>query len=189
MGGQTDPRLIASSMAVWAGTDPKPKERISMGRHKPEPYRQSSRSGWAHTDPNTCQIECQKERQIESQNGGQTGCQRDCLNRCQIECQKECRIECQSTCQKKCQIEWGDHIYIYAIYNSSLYARKYVRMICQGGYHSKYCNLHIIYVYIYIYMYTYIHTYMHIYIHTHIHIHILIHIHIHKYDYICMYFV
>ena len=59
----------------------------------------------------------------------------ECQNRCQIECQNICQIECQSgriyqnmseynLCQIECQ---------YAKYN----ARKHVRIICQGGDHSK----------------------------------------------------
>ena len=107
----------ASSSWLWAPMDP---SRTSSGCSGP------------HLDPNTCQTECQIE----------------CLKRCQIECQIECQIacqnrcqkECQSICQKECQTECQNiylYIYIYAIYTSRWYVRNYVRIVCQGGDHSK----------------------------------------------------
>ena len=103
---------------------------------------------------NICQRECQKDCQIECQNicqnRCQIECQKECQTRCQIECQieyqnmyqKECQTACQSICQKECQIESQNihmyiYIYIYSIYTSRWYVRNYVRIVCQGGDHSK----------------------------------------------------
>ena len=73
--------------------------------------------------PKIYQIECQKECQ-------NILCQKVCQNRCQI---------CQNTGQKECQIEGQNEycIYNYAICTSRWHVRDYVRIVFQGGDHSK----------------------------------------------------
>ena len=64
-----------------------PKEcQLSLGTHGPNPMT-SSRSVYAHKDPNTCQKECPSYRMSECQKG------------CQIECQKRFQIESRTGCQ------------------------------------------------------------------------------------------
>ena len=67
---------------------------------------------------------------------GHCPCQREYQNRCQKACQNrwqiECRKECLSKCQRECQ-----NIWTHPIYTSRSYVRNYVRIMCQGGDHSK----------------------------------------------------
>jgi hypothetical protein len=58
----------------------------------------------------------------------------------QIECQKECQSICQKVCQHRCQIERQNNYANYAIYTSRWYVRNYVRIVVQGGDHSKESN-------------------------------------------------
>ena len=93
-----------------------------------DPSRTSSGCSGPRLDPNTCQTECQIE------------CLKRCQIECQIDCQNRCQKECQSICQKECQTECQNiylYIYIYAIYTSRWYVRNHVRIVCQGGDHSK----------------------------------------------------
>ena len=93
--------------------------------------------------PERCQLECQNRCEIECQKKRHNICHKvfkECQNKCQIECQKECQRICQKVCQHRCQIERQNNYANYAIYTSRWYVRNYVKIVVQGGDHSKESN-------------------------------------------------
>ena len=64
----------------------------------------------------------------------QIECQKKCKNICQKVCQNRCQIECQNVCQKVCQMKCQTR---HIIYTSRWYVGNYVRIVFQGGDHSK----------------------------------------------------
>ena len=125
---QSDPRRAstASARSQWSLPDPNSNPRIRVVPAGPQ-LQALDRSGPRRTSTtknlrNYTMIECQKECQ--------NICQKVCQNRCQIECQKEWQNICQKECQAECQNK-------YAIYTSKWHVRNYVRIVFQGGCHSK----------------------------------------------------
>ena len=120
----------ASARLQCSPPDSNSKFRIRLlDRSVPRRARTASR-GSECSPPDLNHKESPKIYQIECQKECQNICQKVCQNRCQIDCQKECHNICQKECQIECQNK-------YAIYTSRWYARNYVRIVFQGGDHSK----------------------------------------------------
>ena len=98
-----------------------------------------------------CQKECQKICQIHRPENVRENVRTYARKNARMNAWKqiECERECQSICQKESQI-LSDRMLaqIYAIYTSRWYVRNYVRIVVQGGDHSK----KVVFIYICIYI-------------------------------------
>ena len=106
--------------------------------------------------PKIYQIECQKECQKICQIHRPENVRENVRTYARMNAWKqiECERECQSICQKESQI-LSDRMLaqIYAIYTSRWYVRNYVRIVVQGGDHSKKVVFIFAFIFRFIYLY------------------------------------